>query len=544
MSKKADGIKNFLDRCRQLGIFAERSVDRIFLLLCFIIFSGLTFYSIRYTEMVDDVEIPYTIIDSTGGNLLTLLAVAAVVLFLGKSVATRFLTGGVDVNRRIGILTGAVTICVTIISIGWVSVCQIGPRADGRLLCVIAEGMMAGNFQYMLQEGYMYDYPHQYSFLMVLQILFYLFGAGNYQAFQYFNALCMPLLFYSGYKIIRLICNRAEVVIYYILLFVGFIPMFLYVPYVYGDISSVAFSMLFMWQIIRYCKTGRKSCYLWGALGITSACVMRRNSMIVLVAAAIVLIIFAFRQIKLQALVWIFALFFMVFATDYSIKAYYEKISGNEISEGIPYISWVLIGLTDSPQGPGWFIGDGEMEFYRHGYDTELTALYEEKEVMARLQNLWDNKAYGIDFFRRKILSQWNAPAYHGYYETKSFICEPEDLPKIVHRIYFEDETVINAFMNRYQSVLYFNLSAGVLFALVKKEKQRYLEDRILLIAIIGGFLFHVLWEAMSRYALPYAIYMIPMAAIGMGQIREILDSVVSRFSSMAACRSGNDTFV
>lgn len=535
MWEKTDRMKTFADRIRPLGISVERGADRIFLFLCFIIFGGLTFYSIRFTEMVDEAEeIPYTVIDSVGGNLLVLLAVTIAVLLLGRSVISKFFNEGQNADRRIGILAGVVTVCVMIISICWVSVCHVGPRADGRLLCIVAEGMMGGNFQYMLPEGYMHNYPHQFSFLMVLQILYALFGAGNYRAFQYMSAFCMPLLFYSGYKIIRLVCERAEAVICYILLFFSFIPMFLYVAYIYGDISSTAFSMLFMWQIICYCKTGRKSCYIWGTLAIMSACILRRNSIIVLVAAGIVLVIYAFRQIKPQALIWIFVMFLMISAANHGIRAYYEKISGIEISGGLPHISWVLIGLTDSPRGPGWFVGDGELEFYRHGYDTELTALDEKKEVVARLQNLWDNKAYGIDFFRRKLLSQWNAPAYHGLYETKSFTCEPEELPKIVYRIYYEEEAAVIAFMDRYQSVLYFYVSVGVLLSLIGKKKQRHLEDRILLIAVVGGFLFHVLWEAMSRYALPYAIYMIPMAAMGMEQTRDFL----SKFNTYSLFKS------
>ena len=34
---------------------------------------------------------------------------------------------------------------------------------------------------------------------------------------------------------------------------------------------------------------------------------------------------------------------------------------------------------------------------------------------------------------------------------------------------------------------------------------------------VIGGVLFHELWEAKSRYVFPYFIMMIPMAAEGLG---------------------------
>ncbi len=343
------------------------------------------------------------------------------------------------------------------------------------------------------------------------------------------NALCMPLLFWSGYKILRLTCPKVEVVWYYSLLFISYIPMFLYVAYVYGEISSTCFAMVFMWQIIRYCKTGKKSCYLWGTIAIVFACMMRMNSIIILVAAGIVLLFHAFRAFKPQALVWLLVMFVAVFAVKDGIQAHYEKISGYEISDGIPPVSWVLMGLNDGPRGPGWYDGTNHDEFILHDYDTESTALDDKNKVMIRLGELWADKAYSIDFFRRKILTQWNAPACHSYFETKAFTCVPEELPEIVHRIYYEDESAINDFMDRYQFVLYFYVAIAVFFAFFSKKEEHGLENRILMIAIVGGFLFHILWEVMGRYALPYVVFMIPVAAAGMGRMGEFLNVAVQK---------------
>ena len=42
--------------------------------------------------------------------------------------------------------------------------------------------------------------------------------------------------------------------------------------------------------------------------------------------------------------------------------------------------------------------------------------------------------------------------------------------------------------------------------------------------AVIGGFLFSILWEASSRYVLPYVVYMIPLAAMGIYRLVKISD--------------------
>ena len=41
------------------------------------------------------------------------------------------------------------------------------------------------------------------------------------------------------------------------------------------------------------------------------------------------------------------------------------------------------------------------------------------------------------------------------------------------------------------------------------------------IITVIGGFLFHMMWEANSRYIFPYAMLLIPYAAFGFGNILE-----------------------
>ena len=526
MQKRVGELSRFFDKIKQIASIVEKIADKALLLLCFLIFSGLTYYSLRYTEILHEgTEIPYTILDNIGQNLLTLLVVTILILLIGVFFKDR-------ISPVLHIIVGIVAIYVSIVCIRWVSICHICLKTDGGTIYNIAIFMADGNYECMLPSGYMHSYPHQLSILAVMQILFSLFGMGNYQSFQYMNALCMPLLFFSGYKILRLICSKTEVILYYILLFVCCIPMFLYVPYVYGEISSTTFAMVFMWQVIRYCKTGNKSCYWGGAVAIVFACMMRMNSIIVLVAAGIVLAVYAFRAIKPQAFVWFLVMLLAVFAVRGCIETHYEKVTGYEVSDGIPSISWVLMGLIDGPRGPGWYDGTNYAEFQLHNFNTEQTALDDKNKVILRLKELWADKAYGIDFFRRKILSQWNAPAYHSFFETEQFTCEPEELPEIVYRIYYEDSAVISEFMNRYQFVLYFYVAIAMLLSFIGKREKHLLENRILMISVVGGFLFHVLWEVSGRYALPYVVFMIPVAAMGMGQMQEILSIAVKKCKS------------
>ncbi len=500
-------------KLRAVGEKLERLADKILLFLCVCVFCGLSYYSARYTMIKSTMDIQ----DNAVLNLAVLAAVTAASILLYAAFRSRPM--GLAAQRLLArkrCIVGAATVCVYIISLIWVLNSHVAPGGDGAPLCGVVTRMMYDNYIDMKTGGHMVVFPHQFGLVSVIHLIFKLFGIQNYYVFQHLNALCMPLLFYSGHKILELVCRESAVVIYYILFFLTCLPMFLYVPFVYGEIMSITFTTVLMWQVIRYCKTGKKICFLWGTAAIVFACIVRKNSLIVLIAAGIVLVFHSIRKANLWGILWILVMALSVSGSDRLIRAHYEKLSGIEVAGGVPYISWIRMGLQDSWAGPGWFDNSSIEAFREHDCDTELTYLAEKERLAEILKDLWADKAYSIDFFRRKLLSQWNAPDYAYIDETGQFDCETDELPDIVRRIYYDDTETVLAYMNRYQFVLYFYVAVSAVALFAAGKKDRPLEDHLLYIAIIGGFLFSMMWESSSRYVLPYTIYMLPLAAWGM----------------------------
>lgn len=526
------------EKFKVLGKKIEKAAQGTLLFLCICIFCSLAYYSARYT-MVEIAGIPFPVDtqDNAGLNLLVLATVTGVVFLLHGILRNEHLR---FMRQRIltwmPYIIGIVAIYVYIISVIWVINSHVAPIGDGETLCSVAHRMITGNYVDMKNEGstggytgYMVVFPHQFSLLSVIHLIFALFGPWKYEIFQHINAICMPLLFYSGYKLLQLICESLEVIIYYIIFFLGCVPLFLYVPYVYGEIISITFTMILMWQTVRYCKTGKKSCLLWGTISIVLACIVRKNSFIILVAAGIVLLIHSVRKANPWGVVWILVMVLMVSGSDKLIHAYYEKASGIEVAGGVPYISWIRMGLQDTWAGPGWFDNSSVEAFKENGYNTEQTALAEKEHLREILSGMWEDKAYGINFFRRKILTQWNSPKYGYTYEIRNFDCDPSELPDFVSRIYYYDERSVQAYLNRYQFVLYFFAAVPAVALFADRKKGSCLENHLLYIAIVGGFLFSALWEASSRYVLPYMVYMVPLAAIGIHQLTKISDKRQSK---------------
>ncbi len=512
------------EKLKAIGIKLEKAAAGTLLLLCICIFCGLTYYSAGYT-VIEDAGIPSDTRDNMWLNLLVLAVVTAAAFLLHGISRSGHLR---QARRRISAckpyLIGIVSAYVYVVSVVWITNCHVEPSGDGAVLCAAAHRMITGNYVDMKVPGYMVIFPHQFGLLSLIHLLFTLFGVWNFSVFQHINALCMPLLFYSGYKLLQLICKDFEIVFYYVLFFLGCVPLFLYVPYVYGEIISITFTMVLMWQTLRYCKTGRKSCFFWGTAAIVLACLVRKNSLIVLIAAAIVLAVHAIKEANPRGVIWVLVMALTVSGSGKLIHTYYEKQSGLEVSGGVPYISWIRMGLQDTWAGPGWFDNSSVEAYAEHGYDTEQTALAERERLAGILKDMWRNKAQSVDFFRRKILSQWNSPGNSYVYETKNFDCGPGELPDFVRRVYYDNERAVQAYMNRYQSVLYFFTAVSAAALLADRKKKRCLEEYLPYIAIVGGFLFSMLWEASSRYVLPYVAYMIPLAAAGVYRLAKISD--------------------
>lgn len=508
-----------------IGGKLEKAAGGVLMVLCIGIFCALTFYSAKYT-VAEDGAIPLDTQDNAGWNLLGLAGVTAAAILVHRIAKGKYLQAVRQcVRRRKPYLIGMVSVYVYVVSAIWVSDCHVIPYGDSGVLFSIARKMLGGHYIDMESPGcYMTVFPHQFSLVAVIQVIMALFGPENYKAFQYLNALCMPLLFYSGYKILQYVCEDLETVFYYILFFLGCFPLFLYVPFVYGEIISITFTMVLMWQVIRYCKTGRKTCFLWGTLAIALACMVRKNSLIVLIAAGIVLLFHGIRKADSRGLIWILVMALAVSGSDKLVCTYYEKMSGTEVSGGIPYISWIRMGLQDTWAGPGWFDNSSVDNFAENGFDTDRTALVEKRLLRETLEDMWADKAGSFDFFRRKILSQWNSPGYNYAQTTKNFDCGPEEFPAFVRYVYFEGEKSVQTYMDRYQSVFYFYVALSSVALFADRKKKYCLADRLLYIAMIGGFMFSIMWEACSRYVLPYMVYMIPMAALGMYRLVALSD--------------------
>ena len=60
--------------------------------------------------------------------------------------------------------------------------------------------------------------------------------------------------------------------------------------------------------------------------------------------------------------------------------------------------------------------------------------------------------------------------------------------------------------------IIYFG---AFLYFVLAIDKENNVLQHLFAVALIGGFLFSIIWEAKARYMFPYYVMMLPMANIG-----------------------------
>lgn len=443
--------------------------------------------------------------DGLAPNLAGLAAMAAAIFMLVHRTQGRWTRGTAD---------RALTLTLVVLTAGalaWVLLSDTVPQADQRMLSEIASELNQGNAASLAPGAYAGMYTHQLGLITWLRVLFWLFGNGNFLAYQAFSALTVPLIVYCADGILReMLSGReleaAEPVL--LLLMLCFAPMVLYTPFVYGDLASVAFMLLAAWMLLKCLDrfSWRRGCAL--ALAIAAAVLLRSSSLIFVIACSIVLLIRSMSREKGPVLRTAACLVVGVLAVQGLLKLSYA----GQVSEAsaMPAVLWVAMGTRETALGPGWFDGYNVIVFSESGFDRAVASRKAWHDIGIFLDRIRHDPAYVADFYLRKINTQWNVPMVQSLAMNNRFSEPPTG---IVHSVYFGGlRVLLETLMNLLQLGLYGGAAAALL---LRRNRKAAIQHQVLLITVFGGFLFTLLWEAKSRYVLPYLILLIPTAAIG-----------------------------
>ena len=161
------------------------------------------------------------------------------------------------------------------------------------------------------------------------------------------------------------------------------------------------------------------------------------------------------------------------------------------------------MSMEESWRGNGWYnekIAEPALK-----QEANIKEKYNEK-IKERINYLSKNIDYTFDFYTKKITSMWSENTYSSFFNNK--INDKEVLKKGKDAIMF------------YQKASLLLITASSLIIIIQNRKKLSLEIIFLLTIFIGGFAFHILWEAKSRYIIPYIVILMPITAVEINKFK------------------------
>lgn len=494
---------------RYMNALGER-IQRIGLLIIAAtgtaIFLAFTYYTWRYTAELDSVREAWTVVpDRPAVNFAILAAALALTALAGK--LEKLLT-----PRALHIAAVVLSVCVALCALFLVKEANAQARSDQEEVYLAAVDLFLGDYEsFASRREYLDVHPYQAAMMLVFEGIFKLAGGCSQRLLQNFNAVCAGLAVYFSFRIARDLFQSAVTVFLGALIFV---PHYVYALFVYGESMGVLSVLLGMWCFLkanRSEKRGWRAAY-WCGVGVSMILLYLVRSALVVVWIAMLMIqaLSFLRDKRWKPLLALLVILLAMLGAQKLSVAAVEKQSGLELKEGMPLESWLVMGLQYGFDGQS----PGAFNFYKYNLyiyndmDKERAAAQARIDLRARLEEMKENPAEIIPFFREKILNQWNEPSYGAMCMT-DYMEEPAQW---VYDLYHgEMWEKIYAFMNGWQAVLYPLVLFYFISLFREKDPVRFLPG----LALIGEFFFCILWEAKSRYIYPYVLVALPAAAYG-----------------------------
>ena len=524
------------------------------------------------------------------------------------------------------------------------------PAADALSVYNAAAEWILGNTDIIHPTvSYLSYYPQQIGLMAFLELLLRIWNltglsvpAWHFIKLVYVCLLCGAIWF--QYLSLQYLWpeNYKKISCCYLVLVCCNLPMIMYSSFVYGEIPSFAALSVGCYLLLRLLgSSSPDSSYrdnvsrndapsvtaydyvprmlrqiLFTGFGsilfLTLSVMLRKNSLIPIIAVLLVLLFEALRpgrngKMRLGLLIMAVCLAVTSVGILPLIQKCYEKKAGNTLSSGVTAMSYLAMGMQEASRGCGWYNGFNIDTYDTAGMDTAIANEISRLAIDERLTYFREHPGYTADFYLHKHLSQWADGTYASRQATLATYGGRSAFFKEVYEGSLSGGYI--EWCNAWQNVLYLGVLVFCIDSLKKRRKSKVVghmadqtaghtagctadhmadqldadqlgadqlgadqldadqlgadqhgtdrlgadrlgadrhgadwhgadrlgADRLYvyvgLIAVLGGFLFHIFWEANSRYIFSYSLLLMPYCGAGVYTgICRIRDWVRSRF--------------
>lgn len=398
------------------------------------------------------------------------------------------------------------------------------PAADAWSVYSIADELSKGNLGVIHPtDSYLSYYPQQVGLVAYYEVILRIWNAlfpsvHGYHFLKCLNLLWVLVILYFQHLTVELLFPGHKAKMLYLLLSLVNFPLLLYTSFVYGEIPSLALFSVGLWSFLKLVcakkeQTG-KSCLLQLCLSFVlfgGAVALRKNTLILMIAVILVTLLEWLKQRRPVLFVALLCYLSAAFLTLPLLTGFYEFRAGNTLSKGVTPLSYFAMGMQEASRGEGWYNGFNFNTFRDTGMDPELTDELSRQAIRERMNHFAQNPGYAFSFYKNKYFTQWTDGSYASRQATLATF---GGRTPFFEEFYQGDYSpFFIEWCNLLQTIVYLGV---FLFALFQLKEKGNLCLYLCLIGVFGGFLFHMIWEANSRYIFTYGMLLIPYAAGGL----------------------------
>ena len=392
----------------------------------------------------------------------------------------------------------------------WINYRNASPGWDSQAVYEIAKDMYEG--KETIDFNYAEKNPHQIPLAFMESLVMKVQGSQSFRIFQYINALANIAIIVAIFLITKeLMPNSKYVAMCFI---IAFIPLSLLSTFIYGDILGLACALWSIFFLIKSKKKQKWYYVLISGIFLAFAIIFRKNMLIFAIAETLYLLLNIIsekpklKKALLSIAITIIFLLISIAPSKIIITLVQRKYNLNSNNQS-PATTYIYIGMTSGERGNGWYNSNADWVW---DYPIEEAKAMYNKAIKERSKYLITHPIELIKFYAKKNVSMYAENTYASLYYNESFCFGYDEYKDI------EKDNIVISFHERlqlYQKALMIIIFSFTIIMLIKNRKELSNEEILLLLVFIGGFLFHNMWEAKSRYIIPYLIVLIPLASKG-----------------------------
>lgn len=388
------------------------------------------------------------------------------------------------------------------------------PAADALSVYNAAAEWILGNTDIIHPTvSYLSYYPQQIGLMAFLELLLRIWNltglsvpAWHFIKLVYVCLLCGAIWF--QYLSLQYLWpeNYKKISCCYLVLVCCNLPMIMYSSFVYGEIPSFAALSVGCYLLLRllggvspggssrdnvsrndapsvtaydYVPRMLRQILFTGfgsILFLTLSVMLRKNSLIPIIAVLLVLLFEALRpgrngKMRLGLLIMAVCLAVTSVGILPLVQKCYEKKAGNTLSSGVTAMSYLAMGMQEASRGCGWYNGFNIDTYDTAGMDTALANEISRLAIDERLTYFREHPGYTADFYLHKHLSQWADGTYASRQATLATYGGRSAFFKEVYEGSLSGGYI--EWCNAWQNVLYLGVLVFCIDSLKKRRKSK-----------------------------------------------------------------------